>query len=172
MIIFRIWPSPQSQNEKPYFWVFSVTVWQKEAPHGSGCQGCSAHLSWISLSSVHRDGSLGSQAQLATACCLHSCDGDAVLQLQEDWESQEMQGLSWKQGNHLGFQWGLGEFDLWSKSRQAFTLFMISVPLFFALLAQIILWVWVFVLGRNEEFYSLRKGLENMVTISLFPTGI
>lgn len=87
-------------------------------------------------------------------------------------ESQEMQGLSWEQGNHLGSQWGLGEFDLWSKSRHAFTLFVISVPLFFALLAQIILWVCVFVLGRNGEFYSIRKRLENMVTISLFPTGI
>lgn len=87
-------------------------------------------------------------------------------------ESQEMQGLSWKQGNHLGSQWGQGEFDLWSKSGHAFTLFVISVPLFFALLAQIILWVCVFVLGRNGKFYSIRKGLENMVTIFLFPTGI
>ena len=62
---------------------------QREAPRGSGCQGCSAHLSKSSLSGVHRDSSLRSPAlpaQPATVWCLHSCGGDAVLQLQGDWK--------------------------------------------------------------------------------------
>lgn len=62
-------------------------LWQKDAPCGSGCQGCSAHLSKSCLSSAHRGGSVGSPAlpaQPATMCCLHSCDGDTALQLQGD----------------------------------------------------------------------------------------
>lgn len=42
-------------------------------------------------------------------------------------ESQEMQGLSWKHRNHLGPQWGLGEFDFWSKSKHVFTTFIICI---------------------------------------------
>lgn len=70
--------------------------------------------------SAHRDGSVGSTAlpaQLATVCCLHSWDG----------ESQVVQGLSWKLGDDLGSQWGLGEFDLWSKSKHAFTASIICI---------------------------------------------
>lgn len=51
------------------------------------------------------------EAQLDTVCCLHSWDG----------ESQEVQGLSWKLGDHLG------KFDLWSKSKHVFIASIICI---------------------------------------------
>lgn len=49
-----------------------------------------------------------------------------VLQLQGGWKPRNAGSLL-EQGNHLGSQWGLGEFDLWSKSKYVFTTSMICI---------------------------------------------
>lgn len=157
IVIFRIWSSPQSWNETPYFWVLSGIPQQKEAPSGSSFQRNSAHLGtlWAVFTRT---------ALWEAQPCQHSwtlCVTFTAVMVMLHCCCQGMEHLSWKQGNHLGSQWGLGELDLWSKSRHIFTLFMISVPV--CITCTIILWVWIFVLNRNEKLYSPREGLANTV---------
>lgn len=123
-----MWPSPQSWNEKSHFWVFSVTPGGSErGPRWLWLPGMFS--SFVrELSEQHSQGWLrGKPSPASTA-------GHCVLPSQLWWccscsetGSQEMQGLSWKQGNHLGSQWGLGEFDLCSKSKLVFTAFIICI---------------------------------------------